>query len=280
MPTVSFGRPSVASEEPWRLRSDVSSSGAGIRAEAGEVEGWALRGASVTGVRHRLAGLGNDDAFAWRAGAPALTVAVADGVSNVTGSAAAAARAADVAVAAAGRAISDGARAVLDADTALVAAVAGANQALTGGEGATTLVVAVVAPDGTVTGARVGDSSAFVLVGGAWSELFAPTGGAGDEDVVSTTTSALPSPSPRMETAVAQLSAGDALVLVTDGVADPLRDGPETVAPALAGTLGEPPGVVALIGLVDFSRQGCHDDRTLLGVWRLAPAVEPPGGDG
>ena len=75
------------------------------------------------------------------------------------------------------------------------------------------------------------------------------------------------------------LSTGDALVLVTDGVADPLRDGPETVAPALAGALGEPPDAVALVGLVDFSRQGCHDDRTLLGVWRRAAAVAPSGGE-
>ncbi|MDQ2724836.1 MAG: protein phosphatase 2C domain-containing protein, partial [Actinomycetota bacterium] len=184
------------------------------------------------------------------------------------------------AVAAACRAITDAPVAAFDAGAVLAAAVDGANQALTGRDGATTLVVAVVTPDGTVTGARVGDSSAFVLVGGAWSELFAAgTGDAGDEDVVATTTSALPSPSPRMETAETRLSTGDALVLVTDGVADPLRDGPETVAPALAGALGEPPGALSLIGLVDFSRQGCHDDRTLLGVWRLAPVSDSPGED-
>lgn len=76
-----------------------------------------------------------------------------------------------------------------------------------------------------------------------------------------------------------KLSSGDALVLVTDGVADPLRDGPETVAPALAGALGQPPGALSLIGLVDFSRQGCHDDRTLLGVWRLTPDADLAGGE-
>lgn len=262
------------------MRPDVASSGAGIRAESGDIEGWALRAASVTGVRHRLAGLGNDDAFAWRSGAPALTVAVADGVSNVSGSAAAAALAANVAVAAAWRAIEEGIDAAFDADAALAAAVAGANEALTGRDGATTLVVAVVAPDGTVTGARVGDSSAFVLGGGAWCELFAGAPPrADDEGVVSTITSALPSPFPRTESAMTKLSSGDALVLVTDGVADPLRDGPETVAPALAGALGQPPGALSLIGLVDFSRQGCHDDRTLLGVWRLTPDADLAGGE-
>lgn len=276
MPAASYGRPSPASEEPWSLRSEVASPGAGIRAEIGDVEGWALRAASVTGVRHRLAGLGNDDAFAWRSGAPALTVAVADGVSNVRGSAGAAVLAAEVAVAAACRAMADDG--ATGPDAALAAAVSGANEALIGGDGATTLVVAVVAADGTVTGARVGDSSAFVLVRGAWAELFAGSGpGADDDGVVSTTTSALPSPSPRMESATSRLAPGDALVLVSDGVADPLRDGPDTVAPALAAALGNPPGALALIGVVDFSRQGCHDDRTLLGVWRLAPGPDRSG---
>jgi serine/threonine protein phosphatase PrpC len=207
--------------------------------------------------------VGNDDAFAWRSGAPAVTVAVADGVSNVTGSAAAATLATEVAVDEAWRAIADG----VDAGDAAEVAVTAANQALTGGGGATTLVVAVVAPDGTVCGVRVGDSSAFLLAGGAWSELFTAVPATDDEGVVETITSALPAPSPRVESAVGRLGAGDALVLVTDGLADPLRDGPETVAPALAGALGDPPGAVDLIGLVDFSRQGCHDDRTLVGVW-------------
>ncbi|MDQ6784010.1 MAG: protein phosphatase 2C domain-containing protein [Actinomycetota bacterium] len=267
--TASFGRASPASAAPWKLRAGGTSSDGGIRAETGDVEGWALRAASVVGVRHRLAALGNDDAFAWRAGASALMVAVADGVSNVAGSAAAALRAAGVAVDAAERAGGDSARIVLEA------AVTAANDALRGGEGATTLVVAVVAADGTATVARVGDSSAFVLAGGTWSELFTSSVGGGDGGVVSTTTSALPAGSPRLETAVAGLSPGSALVLVTDGVADPLRDGPGTVAPTLADGLAAPPDVGDLISLVDFSRQGCHDDRTLLGVWRMARAGAP-----
>jgi hypothetical protein len=57
-------------------------------------------------------------------------------------------------------------------------------------------------------------------------------------------------------------------VLVTDGVGDPLRDGPGTVGPGLADGLAEPPHPLALAGLVDFSRQGCHDDRTLAAIWR------------
>ncbi len=226
--------------------------------------------------------MGNDDAFAWHSGASALTVAVADGVGNVAGSWRAAARAVDVAVDAACRVIGDDAGDVSGSDATLSAiavatAVSAANDALTGREGATTLVVAVVGGDGAVTTARVGDSSAFVLAGGAWEELFVPAPSGDDGGVVSTITSALPSPAPRPQSAVTQLSPGAALVLVTDGVADPLRDGPSTVAPALAGALGVPPGVVDLIGVVDFSRQGCHDDRTLLGVWRLAPAAAPPG---
>jgi hypothetical protein len=39
------------------------------------------------------------------------------------------------------------------------------------------------------------------------------------------------------------------------------------VAPALAAALTEPPTPLELVRLADFSRQGCHDDRTLLALW-------------
>ncbi len=76
-----------------------------------------------------------------------------------------------------------------------------------------------------------------------------------------------------METATVTVTPGDALVLLTDGVADPLREGPGTVAPALAEVLsGGPTGGLAPLDLAyaaDFSRRGCQDDRTVLAAWAL-----------
>ena len=65
------------------------------------------------------------------------------------------------------------------------------------------------------------------------------------------------------------LGVGETLVLVTDGVAGPLADGPTTVAPAADWT--RPPSPLALAGLVDFSRQGCFDHRTLVALRRRDP---------
>lgn len=68
-----------------------------------------------------------------------------------------------------------------------------------------------------------------------------------------------------------RLAPGAGLVLLTDGVAEPLRDGPATVAPGLAGVLRLGPtgelGPLELARAVDFSRRGAHDDRALLAAW-------------
>ncbi|MGH9078263.1 MAG: protein phosphatase 2C domain-containing protein, partial [Acidimicrobiales bacterium] len=171
--------------------------------------------------------------------------------------------------------------------TACLAGVDAADRAVRaanrGGEvGATTLLVGLVTVAGEWAVARVGDGTALVLGPGGWDDVLAPAGGevageaaglaggglAGVEGMIATATAALPSPAPAVELAEGRLGPRQALVLVTDGVADPLRDGPETVAPALAGALVTPPAPLDLAALVDFSRHGCHDDRTLLGVWR------------
>ena len=76
---------------------------------------------------------------------------------------------------------------------------------------------------------------------------------------------------PRVETASVELPRGAALVLVTDGIANPLRDGPTTVAPALADVLAAGPAgklsPLALAAAADFSRRGCQDDRTIVVAW-------------
>jgi serine/threonine protein phosphatase PrpC len=248
-----FGRPSPAAEGAPALRSHASAAGAAIRADGGDGTWLAIRAVSLAGIRHRLAGQASEDSFAWAQTADAWAVAVADGLGSIEGSAGAADRAVRAAVA--------------DAGGGVGAAIRAARTAAEGG-GATTLVFAVIRPDGGVELGRIGDSTAYLVSadGRRWQELFVP---GGDDAAVRTATDALPGDA-EPELAAASLDAGAVLVLATDGVADPWRDGPTTVAPALAEAVVGRPSLLELANLADFSRQGCHDDRSLVAVWMTA----------
>lgn len=252
-----FGRASSAASAEPPLPSAGGPGSESWRATAGSTEWCTLRVASVAGVRHRLAGRASDDSFAWAHRGDRIAVAVADGLGSLPGSGEVARRAGEAAVSAAIDAVgSDPAAAALEA-------VAAANRA-SGGAGATTLVVAVVERSGEGALARVGDSTAFaVKPGGDWSELFQ----APDPDLAGSATAALPADDPPVETVATGLWDATVLVLATDGVADPWRDGPTTVAPSLVEVTTSQPSALALLAAVDFSRQGCHDDRTLVCLW-------------
>jgi serine/threonine protein phosphatase PrpC len=249
----------------------VTSAAAAYRADGGDGP-LVVRAASVAGVRHRLAGGAGEDAYAWRAGEGWVFAAVADGVSATEGAALASASAVDAASAAGADVLTRAEELAKGAAAACRAAVGAADRAVrdatrSGPAGATTLVVAAVTGEGDWSLLRVGDSTAFVLVGsGAWTEAFPATGDGGG--VADTATAALPADEAATEQANGHLEAGEALFLVTDGVAGPLRDGPETVVPAFAAALAAPPPPLDLALLADFSRQGCHDDRTVVGIWR------------
>jgi serine/threonine protein phosphatase PrpC len=255
-----LGRQSEASVSEPALRSSGDATEATWRAEGASTPSYTLRAASVTGVRHRLGGRGCEDCFAWHHDGGVLAVAVADGLGSVDASAGAATRAARAAVAAA-------LAKPLGSDR-VGAAIRAADVAAAGG-GATTLVVAVFDPGGQVSLGRVGDSTAFTIdAGGSWAEVFAVP----DEDHVRTETAALPwsgdEDGPDIEPVECQLAERTVLVLASDGVSDPWRDGPATVAPALVEAILLRPSALEVARLADFSRQGCHDDRTLVCVWR------------
>ncbi len=221
----------------------------------------------MTGVRHRLAGEPSQDSFAWAVGESRIALAVTDGLGTVEGSERAAEAAASAAVDAAVAHHSD--RPQLGAAGAVGAAIQAANSACAG-EGATTLVVAVVERDGEVVLGRVGDSTAFIVAtggrdGAEWSEVFDVV--PGDSDTIGVETEALPSDEPEVEVTTARLEEGDILVLASDGIADPWRDGPNTVAPAFTTLISGRPAPLALAAIADFSRQGCHDDRTIVLLW-------------
>ena len=123
--------------------------------------------------------------------------------------------------------------------TRLAAGLAAANAAAAEG-GATTLVLGLIDRAGELRLARVGDSTAFLVSdeGRSWRELFPPP----DDDAMATATAALPADEMEPELASVTLTAEDVILLATDGVADPWRDGPTTVAPALAAALAGRPG--------------------------------------
>jgi serine/threonine protein phosphatase PrpC len=269
-----WGRPSPASAAPLPLRASAEATSAAYRAEGGDLPGLQVRAATVAGLRHRLAAGPGEDAYAWATADGWLVVVVADGVGSTPG----AGNASVAAVRAACRAALDGpGQEEGEGYTRLLAACRRAAMAASeavaevsdqGPVGRTTLVVAVVATEqqlGEWAGLRVGDSSGFELRAGKWREVFDP----GLYERMDTATPALPSGPETFEEATGTLEPGDALVLLTDGVADPLRDGPETVAPPLAESLSQAPSPLTLAAVADFARQGCLDDRTVLAVWRV-----------
>jgi serine/threonine protein phosphatase PrpC len=315
-----WGEPSAAADEVPPLRPLVTAPTAGYRAEGGRSEAFLVLAASVGGISHRLAKRRCEDCFGWAVPALGrLGLVVADGVGSAGRGGEGAEMAVDAAcrsllVGPGGWGRAECLGSIEAAHEELERAGGGAAREL-----ATTIVVALLEATGSTARAtlgRVGDSSAFSLSDdGSWRELFAPPGeqgptlldgatavlplgGApkrvkGGARAVSNGSPSSPAPDalPADDLALAEpddvqvvsteLGPGGALALVTDGVAEPLRDGPTTVAPQLARVLlGAPRGELSPLGLAmaaDFSRRGAHDDRTLLVAWLLAAGEPLPG---
>jgi hypothetical protein len=237
--------------------------------------------ACVAGTSHFLARRRCEDSWSWALGGDSrLAVAVADGV----GSAGRGGEGADLVVEVASRWLAFGGQGGAglgegDSEQVCEAAIAAANRELAAcggsvaGELATTLVVASVDGSGKAALARVGDSTAMLLErNGTWQELFGGGGVEEDDGPLLGLTAALPvEGSPFAEIATADLANAAALVLMTDGLAEPLRDGPGTVAPAFGALVRQTrEGEVGPLGLahaLSFSRRGAHDDRCAVVVW-------------
>jgi serine/threonine protein phosphatase PrpC len=119
--------------------------------------------------------------------------------------------------------------------------------------------------DGYVYG--VGDTSAWLLDGPTGWRLLAG-GKDGSCEVSSTQVVGLPylpdlAPTPTRSV----LSAGSALLIASDGIGDPLRDGAGEVGAFLAEVWRTPPDPLTFAGHVSFARQGFDDDRTAVVVW-------------
>lgn len=137
---------------------------------------------------------------------------------------------------------------------------------------ATTALYAVVdlcPVDGVhrVTLLPVGDSSAWVLTEqGAWQPQ-QPVKNEGVE-LHSSAVFALPmTPATEPVPIRTGVRAGEALVLMTDGVGDPLGGGTGVVGRFLAEAWREPPVDLEFAAQVGFARRAYDDDRTAFAIW-------------
>lgn len=272
------------------------------------VDGWStgrlvVRGASVRGYQHRHDGTPRQDdlSVAWHAATGAVVVAVADGVSDAELGHVGATLACRTAVDQLLRWLDTGGSGEPDwADVLRCASWAlvefakdrpAAHPDEPDAERAerllaTTLVAAVLRPGDdnpgsdtgtdtvTVTAARAGDSTAWLLAGRDWTELFSRPTGEDPDELLTTSVTALPRLPPEVAATTAELAVGGVLLVGTDGVGVPVGDGRGPVGAALAEGVETPPTPLDLAYLLDFSRETFDDDRTLVAVWPLR-TIEP-----
>jgi hypothetical protein len=129
------------------------------------------------------------------------------------------------------------------------------------------VVAATPAEDGQVPYAlavAAGDSSALTLCAGRWHPVTAVKNAG--SDLASNAVLALP-----REVQVAPLAGflrpGEALVVVTDGIGEPMGTGAGEVGQFLAAHWSRPPDLFAFAAHAAFYRRGFADDRTAVAVW-------------
>lgn len=118
-----------------------------------------------------------------------------------------------------------------------------------------------------------GDSAAFALFNGRWNPLSdIKNEGA---NIVSGAVRSLP-----VEVAVQpqawRFSPGAMLVMMTDGLGDPLGKGTGVVGAFLSDKWMAPPDVLAFAGHLSFYRRSFADDRTAVAVWFRPTQVPTP----
>ena len=137
----------------------------------------------------------------------------------------------------------------------------------------TTLVIAAIPVAADVDGlrraviSRIGDSSAWILDP---EDGFRSIGSVKNDgaSIAGSGTSALPSSPPiGVDTVVVDLKSNQVLLLVSDGLGDPLASGTGEVGRTLKEWWAEPPALFEFIGQADFARKSFDDDRTVVAVW-------------
>ncbi len=255
-----------------------------------------VRAASVRGLAHRHEGTARQDAYAVMTSPDDafLAMAVCDGVGSAVLSHRAAAAACRTAVDLAVLAATDSGLAALDWQAVVTAAsdavVLDWSAAMGIDSGldepsvrarvartmATTLTVAVTSiqpVDGgwTAAIATVGDSPGWIVHGDEWRPATAGKTG-DDEKILVTTTASLPAAPAQVMTFEHRLLPGDVLLLMSDGVGNPLGAADGEVGQQLARWWSEPPDQFTFAAQVAFARQTFVDDRTCVAAWY--PAVQ------
>jgi serine/threonine protein phosphatase PrpC len=136
-------------------------------------------------------------------------------------------------------------------------------------------VAAVPAEDGQLPftlAVAAGDSSALILSEGRWDPITAVKNAG--SDVASNDVLALPR-DVEVAPVTGFLPPGAALVVVTDGIGDPMGSGTGEVGQFLAAHWSRPPDLFAFAAHAAFYRRGFTDDRTAVAVWHK-PGAEWP----
>ncbi len=253
-----------------------------IVADGGSTGPLTVRAASVCGRRHAQRGETREDAYAVdRTDSGAVVMAVADGLGDPTAKfAAVGARMASMAAVELIRDELERGRPIIPRQVA--AHVAGAmirNSArfITQAEQysdralSTTLIAAWLMPDGRYGGFMIGDGAVFGIAAGHVSMVAAPRGKAFG------TTEALPDAFANVEEFAGRLVPGAALLLATDGLADPMQS--PDVAAELGRSWEKPPTALGFLVDLSFERRGEADDRTGACAW-FAPRNFAPNGEG
>jgi serine/threonine protein phosphatase PrpC len=238
---------------------------ADVEVDGGTAGNLVVRAATVRGRKHRVVGLPRQDAMLVRAtpGGEAVVAAVADGLS----SAAASHEGARLAVHFGVDQVLAGVTGVMSAPDVMheVARVLRSSAGTSDPSLlATTLLVARIdAATGSAWMASVGDSTAKVLRDGVWVDCFPSAPG----DIRDLAVACLPSHPDHVRERVVELQTGDVLVLMSDGLADPLGGGTGDVGAELARRWASPPEPLEYANVLDFRRRSFDDDRTAVAVW-------------
>jgi serine/threonine protein phosphatase PrpC len=124
-------------------------------------------------------------------------------------------------------------------------------------------------PTRSVTVAWLGDTPVWsVSPTGAWrclSAVKAPVDGLSTSAV--TALPYVPTSAAGLPIRSEAIDVHDTLLVMTDGVADPIGDATGEVAAQLARWWREPPGPLAFAEQIAFGRKGYDDDRTVVAVW-------------
>ena len=286
-PGRAAGAPSYPDPKNWD-RPDTVLDGVLLNAANGSTA-MQLRAASVRGRSHRYESRTRQDAYAYRCDGRFIVAAVADGVSAAPLSHVAANIVSRQGCNLVAKRLETAPPEALDWSEilgVLAGIVIGSGRSLLPSrpdaeelgpfevaEQLSTTVLFAVVQMRPVDGYRpvhvfsYGDTSAWILRSGTHWEPLQPVKNEGTV-VASSDTKGIPIVPRQAPPAIrTRLGSEDTLLLVTDGIGDPLGDGTGPVGAFLAQMWRRPPEPLAFAAHVDFARKSHDDDRTAVAIW-------------